>query len=36
MLITYEPIEFENKRLKFQTLGKSLHIWEEYVEYTSN
>ena len=33
-LVTNEPVEFENNRLKFKTAGKLPIILEEFVEYT--
>ena len=32
--VTKEPVEFENKRLKFKTAGKLPIILEEFIEYT--
>ena len=31
-LVTNEPVELENKRLKFKTAGKSPNILEEFLE----
>ena len=33
-LVTNEPVEFENNRLKFKTAGKLPANLEEFIEYT--
>ena len=33
-LVTNEPVEFGNNRLKFKTAGKIPIILEEFIEYT--
>ena len=35
-LVTNEPVEFENNRSKFKTLGNLLIILDEFIKYTSN